>query len=776
MAYLSTMRFTAEGRPGNGFAILASLAIVVAVLYFARDVFVPIALAWLLCFLLAPLVVRLGRCGLGKIPSIVLAVSLTFTLIGVIGWMVVVQVVHLADQLPHYQQNLHAKVLKLRNPQRGGVLAKATTMVQNLRKELQSLTQDESQARNNLSSPTPPIPVEVINSRTSPVTWFSSVIGPALKPLALSVAVVFLVILMLFQREDLRERFLKLISGGELNVATQAVTDAARRVSRYLLMQLMVNTCYGSLVGTGLYFIGVPNAFLWGLLAALLRFIPFVGIWIAAGFPLALAFAIDPGWTKFLLAAGLYLVVEVLTVNLAEPWFYGSSTGVSKIALLIAAVFWAWLWGPVGLLLSTPLTVGLLVLGKYVPGLAFLDVLLGSEPVLGPEVRFYQRMLAMDEDELLRLSEQFIQERSLAELYDTVLIPALSLAEQERHKGALSEIRQNFIVQKTRELIEILGEITPLPDNLPPALSSTATTGSIPSVFCLPAKDEADELAALMLQQLLERRGIAAEALSVRTFPADWSKSIRSRRVQVVCISGIPPFAVAPARALCKRLKQQLPALKVLIGIWSSQAQPTEISNRLGACRQDALVLRLSEAVLRLEALLNDAASGSTDSTRALPETHSAPLSSPHGPEPVEIFDATSRLVAKILNVPVSLVSLIQSDEEFWRAHGGLPPGLASGDGLRETPLYEAGVATQTVFAVPDLDQDDRFAKDPLLRQRGIRFFTGVPLLTSDGHRVGLLCVTDTRPHDISESDTARLQTLAEKLIAEIEGRKLQPA
>lgn len=776
------MRFNSQAPAnGSGFTKLASFVIVAGVLYVAKDVFVPIALAVLLSFLLAPLVVRLGRWGLGKVMSVVVVVTLAFAVIGVVGWLVTVQVINLADQLPQYRDNLRSKISALKKPNPDSVISKASGVVKELEEEINSEDPEESTSAVG-QKPEEPVPVEVRAPRQTPLRILASMAGPAIQPLATAGAVAFFVILMLLQREDLRERFLKLVSGGELNVATQAVDDATSRVSRYLLMQLVVNATYGIPVGIGLYFIGVPNAFLWGLLATLLRFIPFVGPWIAASFPIALSIAVDPGWTMPLLTIGLILVLELISNNVVEPLLYGASTGVSTIALLVAAIFWTWLWGPVGLLLSAPLTVCLMVLGKYVPGLRFLSVLLGSEPVLAPEARFYQRMLAMDEDELWEISEKYIAERSLPELYDRVVLPALAFAERDRHKGTLAEMRQAFIVQNTRGLIEGLVERAPSNGTGQPAredadpVAPRASYGDA-GVLCVPARDEADELAALMLAQLLTMKGISARAVSVKAPAAEAINEIRTNKVSTVCISSVPPFAVTPARQICNRIKQEFPQVKVVVGIWT-QATGTQVSNRLGSSSPDGVASRLAEAVSRLEAILRSQEAERQETLATRGPVKELPPAAPQvlELEQEEIFAATVRQAAKVLNVPVSLVSLVGSDVDYWNSHGGIPPDLASGESLRETSLFIAGTQTEEVLAIPDLSENALFGSDPVLRERGIRFFAAVPLRASAGHVVGALCVTDTEPHEVPDRAKDILKRLADRLVARVEERKLAVA
>src|SRR5690606_5486547 len=325
---------------------------------------------------------------------------------------------------------------------------------------------------------------------------------------------IVLLVAMLLQREDLRDRFIKVVSAGRINVATQAVDDAARRVSRYLFLQLIVNATYGLPVGLGLWIIGIPNALLWGLLATLLRFIPFLGPWIAAIFPVTLAAAVAPGWEPLIYTILLFVVMEVVSNNIVEVWLYGSGTGISNLALLVAAVFWTWIWGPIGLFLSTPMTVCLLVIGKYVPGLRFLSMLLGSEPVLEPPAQFYQRMLSMDFDAMLECAAETVERNGATEFYDTVFVPALILAEVDRHRGSLAEVRQRFIFESGRDLIDELDRRAGAADE--EDVPTVVPAGSrAPRVFIAAVRDDADELVAYMLQHLLRDHGIHADVAGV---------------------------------------------------------------------------------------------------------------------------------------------------------------------------------------------------------------------------------------------------------------------
>jgi predicted PurR-regulated permease PerM len=370
------------------FATLAGFALVIGLLRWARDIMVPLALAILLAFLLAPLVVRLTRWGLGRTMSVILTVTFALGIFFGIGWVVAEQALNVVQALPRYEKTIEAKIARLRQPSMPPALARAAGMVQKIQKYVQ--------ASAPAPSPTPgvqraPVPVEVEAPGNSIFEMTRSAVMSLLSPLATLGIVVVLLVALLMQWDDLHDRLIKITSTGGLALPAAALDDAAQRVSRYLFMQLVVNASYGVPIGLGLYFIGIPNAPLWGLLSTLLRFIPYLGPWIAAAFPVALAVAIDPGWTKLAWTLGLYMVAETVTANIIEVWVYGLRTGISSLGLMIAAIFWTWLWGPMGLLLSTPLTVCLVVLGKYLPGLKIFNTLLGhaDQPAKAPKVRHF---------------------------------------------------------------------------------------------------------------------------------------------------------------------------------------------------------------------------------------------------------------------------------------------------------------------------------------------------------------------------------------------------
>jgi len=596
-----------ENRSTNkgGAATLLTIFIVVAALFFARVVLIPFSLALLLMFLLTPIAIKLRHWGLGRVLASLIVVLFSFTLVGIIGGFMASQFADLARKMPEYKQNIDAKVHALRNSS-GGMISHITRIVRTVTDELTPPTP--------AAKPRPdeekPVPVEIRRTSFSPLELIPNVLGSLLNILLTASIVVVFVIFMLIQREDLRDRLIRLLGAGRVNITTQALDEAAERVSRYLLAQLVVNLVYGLLAGIGLYFIGVANPILWGMLAALLRYIPYLGIWIAAIVPAALVFAVEPGWLKVLLVFALFIGIDVLVYNLVEPKLYGTSTGISPLAILLAAVFWTWLWGPVGLLLATPLTVCLVVLGRHVPSLEFLSVLLSDKEVLTPETRFYQRLLAMNVEEATEVAEDFLKGKSLEDLYDSLIIPALSLAERDRHRGRIDEEREEFIFRTSRFLVEDLAErseeLITADDKVQEGeelrpVKNGAATGEL-TALCIPARDKADEIAAHMLVQLLNKRGLSARAIDSEALASESLEQVGQDKPRVVCVTAIPPLGYLHARYLCRRLRTEYPDLK-LVGAILTESDIDELKKRKPAITADDLSSSLKQAVTQIIAL-----------------------------------------------------------------------------------------------------------------------------------------------------------------------------
>ena len=456
----------AAGAPPTGLGTLAVGVVAIAALYFGREVFVPMALAVLLSFALGPPVLVLRRWHSNRVLAVIVVVVLAFSVILGIGGLIGSQVAHLAENLPRYQTNITEKVRSLRYTMTGsGVVGRAATTLSDLGSEIaQPEGKTASPAANRPAVLLPgiqhqqPVPVEIRSSGSTPVELILQIAGPLLQPVATAGIVIVFVIFFLLQRQDLRDRFIRLAGARDLRRTTAAMDDAARRMSRYLLMQSAINASVGVLVGTGLWFIGVPNPALWGILTMLLRFVPYIGPIIAAAFPAALAVAVDPGWATMFWVAGLFLAVQLVAGFVIEPWLYGHSTGLSGIAVLVAAAFWTLLWGPVGLLLSTPLTMCLVVLGRHVEHLQFFEVLLGDQPPLAPEESFYQHMLADDPDEAAHRAEAFLKDKPLSTYYDEVAIRGLALAQLDVNRGALDHARRVRIKEAVDWVIDDLSD------------------------------------------------------------------------------------------------------------------------------------------------------------------------------------------------------------------------------------------------------------------------------------------------------------------------------
>jgi predicted PurR-regulated permease PerM len=597
------------------------LAVVVAVaaiaaLYFARVVLIPFALALLFTFILTPVVKILERIHLRRIPSTILVVLLAVAACGAVGWMVAKQLSEAANQLPAYKSNIKTRLGSLHWPANQS-LDRASETITEIGKDLaaspiasQPGSPPAAQSPvGRAPSPTRPVPVEVVKAPALPLESAQSV----LQMLGSAMIVLVFTIFMLIRREDLRNRLISLAGEGHLHLVTQTLDDASARVSKYLFVQFVVNACYGIFIGLCLHFIGVPGALLWGVLAGVLRFLPYIGPPLGGIMPLLLSLAVFHGWTQPLLILGLFIVTELIVSNFIEPMLYGIHTGISSLAILVAAIFWTAIWGPIGLVLSTPLTVCMLVAGRHVPRLRFLHILLGDEPVLTPSSRFYQRLLAMDHDDARSVLEKQLEGMTLEELYDSVLIPALRLAEQDRHQDRLDDASQKFICQSTRELIEELweprdengdavqegDEAAESSERYQTHLARAQVAPSL-NILCLPARDEADELVGTMLAQVLERAGHRAQCIAADT-AGEILAQIRAAHPDVVCISALPPFAVPHVRSLYAKLRAQQPDLRILVGLWHFSGDPLKISRRLGLSSGSQTFSTLGEFIEELK-------------------------------------------------------------------------------------------------------------------------------------------------------------------------------
>jgi predicted PurR-regulated permease PerM/CheY-like chemotaxis protein len=546
--------------------ILGGLALAVACLYWARVLFIPIALALLITFLLSPVVGLVRRTGLGQIPAVVVVVSLTLLLTGGLGWALFHQISTLADDLPRYRATLARKIADVQRVGRSGVFEKVEDTAKDLMKQIE---------RPDAGTPRPLL---VTVTQPHPIWQLPRII----EPLGSAVLVFALVMFMLIQQRELRARVVRLLGYERLAATTRVLDEASDRISGYLLSQTALNACFGITVMLGLLFLQLPFALVWGFSAALLRFIPYVGAWVAALVPILVSLAIFDGWTKPLLIAGLFAVTEATVAFVLEPLIAGRRAGVSAIALLMAAAFWAWLWGPIGLALAIPLTVWLVVFARTVPGLEFVEVLVADEPG-EPHLTYYQRVLADDEQEAAELVREAARAGSHETAYDTILVPALARARHDRETGQLSAVEYAHVIDTTRAVLERAAP--PKPDDAAPPAATVVVAGC-------PTDDDADCVALEALGQLLEPAGYAVEVVPAGILVAELLKTVEASRPSSICLSALE--ASGRARHLVKRLRTAFPDLPILVGCWGFHG--AEPRRELRAAGADDVVSSLADA------------------------------------------------------------------------------------------------------------------------------------------------------------------------------------
>lgn len=581
--------------------------VAVAALYLAKVVFLPLGMAVLLAFLLSPLVLLMEKIRVPRVLAVLTSILAMFALLCAIGWGVATQLIEIASHLPDYRTNIVTKIEEFHHTGKTTRIIRAEKELSRLGAQL-GLTDSENVHRYSRAplGSSPDRPVQVKESSSTTGTTLGALHG-VIRGLVEALLVVVFSFFILLQREELRNRMIRLTGRGDLNAKTRAMDEASQKVSRYFLLLFAVNCSYGAVIFAALRFLGLPQAWLFGALTALLRFIPYVGAPISALLPILVALAVFPGWEQAGIILGIFMFVEILTANYIEPRLYGRHTGVTPIAILVAAVFWTLIWGPIGLLLSVPLTVCLAVVGSHVPSLQFLAVLLGDEPVLEPSVHYYQRLLAGDEGEARKVLENHLTDTSLDTLYDAVVIPALMLVEQDRHRGLLDDTTVDYIDRTTRELVDEMplraernSEAEPAAgEELDTIPAVAAAVGVQPNVLCVPVRDNADELAALMLCQLLERGGHFVRVLPIRKLNRIAAEIARAGK-DLVILSALPPFAMSNARGVYRKLRAQQPGLKIVIGLWSYADDQARAAREISRGEQDQLCTTLAQAVAQI--------------------------------------------------------------------------------------------------------------------------------------------------------------------------------
>jgi predicted PurR-regulated permease PerM len=568
-------------------------AVVVCGLYFGRPVLMPLALAVLMSFAIAPLVGLLRHLKLGHVPAVLLSLALALVILSAIGAFVGAQFAGLAADLPRYQTNIGHKIQSIRGSTGHGTIARLNQTIEALADQITGAREQQTQPAVPLEEK--PVPVEIRRQSIAPWEVAQTILGPLLEPLATLALVLVFVGFIMLQKDDLRDRFVRLAGSRDMQRTAVALDEAASRLSRYLALQTIINASFGFTIGTGLWLIGIPNAGLWALIGMLFRFVPYVGVPLAFLFPATLAVAVDPGWSMLFWVMALFGGVEAVVGQMIEPFVYGRSMGLSAVAVVVAAVFWTWLWGPVGLLLSTPLTMCFVVLGRHIESLEFLEVMLGDTPALKTEESLYLRMLAEDPDDATEDAEEFLRDSTLAAYYDEVVARALMLAQSDVNRGVLDPLRQIRIRDAIKGVIVNLSgrkEETGIKTVELPA----AWRGGKP-VLCIAGRGPLDEAAALLLVDMLEKYGIGAHVVSSDQTSAAQIDSLDVTGVQVACVSYLEPGTYKNARYQVRRLRKRLPGIPVMAVFWGLGDDHSRYLDSIEATECDVVTTGLKETI-----------------------------------------------------------------------------------------------------------------------------------------------------------------------------------
>jgi predicted PurR-regulated permease PerM len=603
----SSNRVYPPGVPGLlGLTSTITAVVVVCGLYFGREVLIPITLAVLLSFLLAPLVSVLRRLHFGQLPSIFVAVLVALVSLLAVGTLIAAQVAQLASSLPQYQAAIELKIETVQEK----TIGRADALLTRAAGTLARVTPDRPPNPPHEAGRTPkpsaaaPMPVEVHEPMPSPLQLAQKVFSPVVGPIETMFIVLVVTIFILLQREDLRDRLIRLFGARDLHRTTTAINDAASRLSRYFVAQLGINVGAGSLIAVGLAIIGVPGALLFGVLTALLRFVPYIGTWIAGALAVIFAAAIQPQWSMAVATIVLFVVVDVVAGQVVEPLLYGHSSGLSPLAVVVAAIFWSWLWGPVGLVLSTPLTLCLVTLGRYAERLRFLTVLLGDQPALTPAQNFYQRLLADDPHEAIVQAERLLKELPLVQYYDDVAREGLRLARNDALRGVFAPDQLSRMNETLLDIVENLeGAESPMPA---PPLAPPPSGGSendkdkertnddsaadapmqlLPGVrvVCIAGRGAFDEVATAIAVQLLGRRGLPVSAAHYAQFRKGSIDSASMENAPILCVvtldaSEAPPYL----RNLVRRIRERAPSAALVVGVGGLSEREDETTSLTG--------------------------------------------------------------------------------------------------------------------------------------------------------------------------------------------------
>lgn len=745
--------------------------IIVIALYFGKEIFIPLALSVLLAFLLEPLVSRLKKWGLPQLPSIALVVLMALSVLGGAVTYLGYQLGSLSQELPQYQDTIKQKLNSVKSLTSGpSVWDGAIATVDTVQKSIQSDKPAEKQQGVQQ--------VQVVGEKQDPsaaaLDWGSKI----LSPLATAGIVFLFVVLILLSRKDLHDRLLKLL-GGNLNVGTDALDEAAQRIGTYLRMQLLVNVSYGVPMAIGLFIIGVPAAVMWGIVAIAMRFVPYVGPMISAIFPITLAFAVDPSWNMVLWTIGLVLVLELISNNVIEPWLYGESTGLSTLAIIIAATFWTTVWGPVGLILSTPLTACLLVLANYIPALSFVKTLIGNEPVLSPPERFYQRLVAGDVDDAVELSQQQIHQelpkkpsaevvvRKINVFYDQVAIPAIRLFSESHNTDASAEHRLRM-QQGLKLFNHQFQNFYPIDHDLTQA-----------QIACVGARWEIDVMASSMLAHALNLRNVSTISHTDVIIQTKVNVLEQlTQQIQILCISIFHQQPLAQVRLISQKVRETLPNTKLIFAIWANDSDDLrdEIQRRF---QPDAVVNTVNELMLSIDALLLE--QGENPARTLLAENEPERLNALHelallNTDTLPIYQQFIEEACQAFDVKFAQISLV---DETWVNTPASPLAERNQNPLDAGITREDSICTHLVhqnesLVIEDIDRDPRFKKNVELSKNKIKFYAGVPLRSKQGFVLGSLCILDKQIRKMSPEDLSLLDELATELMRTLSHDKLK--
>lgn len=754
-----------------GFVIAA---IIILALYVGQEIFIPLALSILLAFLLEPLVSRLKHWGLPQVPSIALVVLLALSVLGGAATYFGFQLSKLSQELPKYQDTIEHKLTSVQSYTSGpSVWDGAVSTLNTIQSSIASANASEENVDPNVQE------VKVVAQEPSAMDQAMQWAGRIFGPLATAGIVFLFVVLILLSRKDLHDRLLCLL-GGNLNVGTDALDEAATRIGTYLRMQLLVNVTYGIPMALGLWAIGVPAAIMWGLVAIVMRFIPYAGPMISAIFPITLAFAVDPGWNMVLWTVGLILALELISNNIVEPWLYGESTGLSTLSIIVAATFWTSLWGPVGLILSTPLTACLLVLSYYVPALGFLKILIGSEPVLTPQQRFYQRLVADDVDDAMEVAEDYIHEdlpkkltpevvvRHVNDFYDNVAIPAIRLFSNSHNTVASAEHRLR-LQQGLKFFNHAFQQKYPTPLN-----------DSEVKVMCIGARWEVDILSSAMLAHALRLRHVAAQshAEALIQSQVDMIAEIPND-IKILCISIFHQQPLAQIRLLQHQIRQQRPDIELVFATWANDEDEMrlEAKNRFDV----EVVSSVNELLLSVDVLLME--QGENPARQLINDNEAERLEALHDlhlldPDNLPIYEQYIDEARQAFDVRYAQISLVDED---WVNTPASPLYAENEHPMEAKVARQQSICSHLVYQneellIEDIARDPRFARNKRLSEEKIRFYAGVPLRNKQGLVLGSLCILDKKVRSLSEDDVVLLKALADDLMTTLSSTREKQA